>query len=279
MVLVLNVLNSVGTDGSFDNEDSEQSVLSEIGRTISPVFAPFGVTEENWPASVGIFTGVLAKEAVVGTLDALYTTLGEEDEAKLLSQTNPKPLSWRADKTAEEFDGTAADGGEPAFDLLGTLGEGLATIPVNLGDAVASWLDPLGLNIGNVTDSATAAEAQGVQVGTFGAMQDRFGSHAAAFAYLLFVLLYFPCIAATAAIYREAGTRWALFVAGWTTGLAYAMATLFYQAARFTQHPASSAAWIGGMLAAFAVVIAAMRYRGRRRPQAAAIPLKAVQEA
>jgi len=222
------------------------------------------VTEENWPASVGIFTGVLAKEAVVGTLDALYTTLGEEDEAKLLSQTNPKPLSWRADKTAEEFDGTAADGGEPAFDLLGTLGEGLATIPVNLGDAVASWLDPLGLNIGNVTDYATAAEAQGVQVGTFGAMQDRFGSHAAAFAYLLFVLLYVPCIAAVAAIRRETTLRWTLFVAGWTTGLAYAVATVFYQAATFVHHPASSAAWIAGMLAAFLASVALMRHVGRR---------------
>jgi ferrous iron transport protein B len=100
-----------------------------------------------------------------------------------------------------------------------------------------------------------------------------------AFAYLLFVLLYFPCIAAIAAVYREAGTRWALFVAGWTTGLAYGVATIFYQAATFAQHPASSAAWIGGMLAAFAVVIAAMRVRGRRRSRRMAIPLEAAQEA
>ncbi|HMA97916.1 MAG TPA: Fe(2+) transporter permease subunit FeoB, partial [Wenzhouxiangella sp.] len=73
MVLVLNVLNSIGTDGSFNNEDSDRSVLSEIGRSISPLFSPFGLNEENWPASVGIFTGLLAKEAVVGTLDSLYS--------------------------------------------------------------------------------------------------------------------------------------------------------------------------------------------------------------
>ncbi|MCQ8130883.1 Fe(2+) transporter permease subunit FeoB, partial [Methylomonas rivi] len=36
MVLVLNVLNSVGTDGSYGNEDSEKSVLAAVGRGIAP---------------------------------------------------------------------------------------------------------------------------------------------------------------------------------------------------------------------------------------------------
>ena len=276
MVLVLNVLNSIGTDGSFDAEDSEKSVLSEVGRTISPLFSPFGLSEENWPASVGIFTGLLAKEAVVGTLDSLYTTLGEEAERELRSQTLPKPMSWRADKTEEVLPAERPDG-EEGFDLLGTVGEGLATVPANLGDAVGSWLDPLGLNIGEVADQDAAAEAQEVGVGTFGAMAQRFNGQAGAFAYLLFVLLYFPCIAAIAAVYREAGMRWALFVAGWTTGLAYVVATIFYQTATFAQHPASSAAWIGGMLAFSAAVFATMRYVGRRGRRST-IPLK-VQEA
>jgi ferrous iron transport protein B len=35
-----------------------------------------GLTQENWPATVGIFTGIFAKEAVVGTLDAMYTQIG-----------------------------------------------------------------------------------------------------------------------------------------------------------------------------------------------------------
>jgi ferrous iron transport protein B len=42
MVLVLNFLNAVGTDGSFGNEDSDKSVLAEVGRTIAPAFSPFG---------------------------------------------------------------------------------------------------------------------------------------------------------------------------------------------------------------------------------------------
>jgi ferrous iron transport protein B len=277
MVLVLNVLSSVGTDGSFDEVESDQSLLSEVGRTITPAFAPFGLTEDNWPASVGIFTGLLAKEAVVGTLDSLYTQLGEEAETALQHEPLKNPMSWRADKTEEVLPPETPDEGE-RFDLVGTIGEGLATVPANLADALGTWLDPLGLDIGNVSDQDAAAEAQEVGVGTFGAMAQRFDGTVGAFAYLLFVLLYFPCVAATAAIYREAGMRWTLFTAGWTTGLAYGAATLFYQAATFAQNPASAAAWIAGVLAAFAAAIGAMRYTGSRRRRTG-IPLKVVQEA
>ena len=100
MVLVLTFLNSWGTDGSFGNENSEKSVLSEIGRSLTPMFEPMGITEENWPATVGIFTGILAKEAVVGTLDAVYTQLAEaeaeiETTAEELTETtfNEKKLT------------------------------------------------------------------------------------------------------------------------------------------------------------------------------------------
>lgn len=272
MVLVLNVLNSVGTDGSLGNEDSDRSVLSEIGRTITPLFSPFGVTEENWPASVGIFTGLLAKEAVVGTLDTLYTALGEEAEAELRSQTNPRPLSWRADMTAEQLPASPAEN-EETFDLTGTIAEGFATIPDNMAAAMGSWLDPLGLNIGDVTDEEAAAEAQEVGVGTFGAMAERFNGGAGAFAYLLFVLLYMPCVAAIAAVRRETTARWTLFVAAWTTGFAYVAATLFYQIATFTAHPASSAAWIAGCVVFSLAAIGAMRYWGQRK--AARPPLAA----
>ena len=43
VVLLLSVLNSWGTDGTFGNEDSEESVLSVIGKSITPVFIPMGI--------------------------------------------------------------------------------------------------------------------------------------------------------------------------------------------------------------------------------------------
>lgn len=236
MVLILNFLNAMGTNGTFGHEDSQDSVLSEIGRAMSPVFAPMGLDEENWPATVGIFTGVLAKEAVVGTLDALYSELAAPDDAS----------------------------DEDAFNLWGGIREAVVSVRTNMGDIASALFDPLGLNIGDISSADEAASEQEVHVGTFGMMQARFDGQVGAFAYLLFILLYFPCAAATAAVAREAGMAWAAFVATWTTGLAYGCATLFYQVARFSQHPASSSAWIAGILLVFAVVLLILRWWGRQ---------------
>ncbi len=52
----------------------------------------------------------------------------------------------------------------------------------------------------------------------------------AAYCFLLFVLLYFPCMATIAAIKSETGSwRWALFAAGYTTLLAWVVSALVYQ--------------------------------------------------
>ncbi|MCH5302704.1 MAG: ferrous iron transporter B, partial [Prevotella sp.] len=51
-----------------------------------------------------------------------------------------------------------------------------------------------------------------------------------AYAYLLFILLYFPCIATIVAIKNETGSwRWALFAASYTTGVAWVVSALVVQ--------------------------------------------------
>jgi len=214
-----------------------------------------GLDEDNWPAAVGIFTGVLAKEAVVGTLDAMYSALAKSDAAA-------------AGQAVEE---------DAPFSLWGGIGDAFASIPANLGDALGSWGDPLGLDIGDVSSAESEAEAQEVATGTFGAMVSRFDGAAGAFAYLLFILLYFPCTAAIAAVYRETNAGWTLFVAGWTTGLAYVAATVFYQAATIGRHPGSSLAWIGGMLALCVVAFLGM-YGWGTREKRRLYPVEAVAE-
>lgn len=238
MVLVLNFLNALGIDGSFGRENTDKSVLSEIGRGLAPVFKPMGIERDNWPATVGIFTGVLAKEAVVGTLDALYTQLGAETAA------------------------TAAGEGRK-FDLKAALVAACLTVPGNLRKVADNVLDPLGLDIGDVSELQAAAAQQEVNAGTFGAMQARFDGQAGAFAYLLFILLYAPCVAATAAIYRETSGSWAVFVLFWTTGIAYMTATLYYQCMTFALHPAYSAVWIIGLLAVFSLVLVGLKVGGK----------------
>ncbi|HAJ92971.1 MAG TPA: ferrous iron transporter B, partial [Gammaproteobacteria bacterium] len=244
MVLALNLLNSIGTDGSFGNEDSEQSVLSATSRVLVPAFAPMGIQEDNWPAVVGVISGVLAKEVVVGTLDNLYTSLAEN----------------------------ASGQEEVPFDLWQQLHAAAATIPANLAEVSEALLDPLGLDLGNLSDTRAVAEEQGIRQGVFGAMQDRFDGQAGAFAYLLFVLLYFPCVATIGAIKREAGRGWAMFVAAWTTTVAYITAVSFYQLATWSAHPADAALWLGGLWSLFALLIIILRRWGRhsREPEAAA---------
>ena len=50
-----------------------------------------------------------------------------------------------------------------------------------------------------------------------------------AYGFMLFVLIYFPCMATIAAIKKEAGTRWALFSMVYTTALAWVVSFLVYQ--------------------------------------------------
>ena len=235
MVLVLNFLNALGTDGSFGQENSDKSVLSEIGRGLTPLFKPMGIEKENWPATVGIFTGILAKEAVVGTLDALYSQLSK---------------------------GAVIDE-EIKFNLKEALLAAYLTVPANLSVIADNLLDPLGLNIGTVSDMASAASEQKVKADTFSAMQHSFDGKVGAFAYLLFILLYAPCVAATAAIYRETNIGWTIFVVFWTTGIAYMTATIFYQAMTYSQHPYYSLVWISGLGCVFILVLILLWFTGK----------------
>ncbi|URR35742.1 Fe(2+) transporter permease subunit FeoB [Thermosynechococcus sp. HN-54] len=244
LVVILGLLNSVGTDGSFGQKDSTQSILSAFSRQIAPIFSPMGIQSENWPATVGLFTGIFAKEVMVGTMDALYTELARQEAQ-----------STEAGDTPEE-----------PFSVLGGLKEAVLSIPKNLSELGQRVLDPLGFHVLQKADNPeAAAEIQNVHYTTFGQMARRFGTPAAAIAFLLFVLLYFPCVSATAAVYRETNLGWTMFVSVWTTGLAYWVATAYYQLMTFAAHPMFSLVWLLGLGAVMGVVIMALKYWGDRQ--------------
>ena len=249
VIMVLSVLNSLGTDGSFGNEDTDKSALASISKVITPVLRPMGVTDENWPATVGIFTGIFAKEAVVGTLDSLYRSIDQQVE-----------------------DGEPA--AEEAFDFWGGIHGAFATIPENLLGVLDTLTDPLGISVGDVSDANLAAEEQEVSVNTFGSMVRLFGSQSAAFAYLLFVLLYFPCSAAIAAVYRETNLAWTGFVGFWTSFLAYFASTLYYQVVNFSSQPAYAALVIGLDLCAFISIVLVLKGISSRRRTSQVFPVQ-----
>jgi ferrous iron transport protein B len=203
VVCVLNFFNSLGIDGEFGHHDSQDSLLSKSAQVVTPLLAPMGVKEDNWQASVGIITGLFAKEALVATFNSLYSPASE-------------------------------DAGEPdSFSDLWQ--QAITSISDNLQGIEAD--DPLGTDIGDVSSIEAAAEEQGVAESTITIMQAAFAGKIGAFSYLLFILLYTPCAAAMGAIKNEVGTRWAVFAALWSFSLAYLVATASFQIALLATEP------------------------------------------
>lgn len=84
--LVIWFLQSVDTTFNFTS-DSSVSILAEIGRFLSPVFAPLGLGD--WRLTTSIITGLTAKEAVVSTLAVLFGVASESLSAVLSAAFSP----------------------------------------------------------------------------------------------------------------------------------------------------------------------------------------------
>ncbi len=198
MVTLLGVFNSVGKDGTFGNTGTDNSLLSSASQVLTPAFAPMGIDEDNWQATVGIFTGLFAKEVLVATLNSLYQDPEQSDED---------------------------------FDLGASMEEALASIGENLSGIKELILDPLGITSADVETVEEAADSQDVSLTTMERLASHFDGKHGAFAYLLFILLYAPCASALGAMSREYNGRWATFIAFYTTAFAYVVATIYYQVA------------------------------------------------
>ncbi|MDR1758907.1 MAG: Fe(2+) transporter permease subunit FeoB [Fibrobacter sp.] len=223
MVTVLGFFSSIGTDGSFGNADSEKSVLSATGKAITPVFEPLGVEKENWPASVALFTGLFAKEAIVGTLTSLYE-IGTE---------NPE---------------------EKPFSLADSFKEAVVSVPQNLS-AIFAGLNP--------ADTKGALEEVEIEEngGLFTVMQSKFTlGKIQVFAYLLFILLYVPCLATLGTAFRELGKFYGTLMTVFQTLLGWSVAVLVFQIAAGHQ-----TLWIGIAALILAAIVGLLFMTGRKK--------------
>jgi ferrous iron transport protein B len=244
VVIILSFLGSIGTDGSFGNQDSENSVLSAISKAIAPLFYPMGLTSDNWPAAVGLFTGIFAKEAVVGTLDTLYSGMNTQESSSYVEE-------------------------EP-FDFWARIAESFATIPDGFRNFGGALRDPMGVEISDdLSNTEEAAEEIEIETSTLAAIQEHFNGKVGAYAYLLFILIYAPCVAAIAAIYRETNLHWAVFSTIYLSLLAWVISTLFYQIGTFTDNPASSAMWIVISIGILGLIYTSLKLMSRRMKVAA----------
>ena len=225
--MVIGALNSFSFSGK-PADSINDSALASVSKVVTPLLSPIGVTNDNWQATVGLITGAMAKEVVVGTLNTLYTAE---------SITN------------EPFD-------PESFDLWG-----------ELGDAVNETLDSLAetFTFAALSNPIEASKGDGeMDGGTMGTMAAKFGSDVAAYSYLIFVLLYVPCVSVMGAIARETSRGWMTFSILWGLNVAYSLAALFYQAATFSTHPGSSSVIIA-VVVIFNLILFALLRRTRSR--------------
>lgn len=196
--VILGGLNAITLNGGINSgEASTQSLLSLMGQWITPLFAPMGIHQDNWPATVGLLTGMLAKEVVVGTLNSLYAQIGHVGEIA----------------TAH-------------FDFVAGMKAALWSIPQNLAQLGSALLNPV---------LASAADNP-VSQSVYGIMAQRFDGKIGAYAYLLFVLLYIPCVSTMAVIRQEANRRYMWISVVWSFVVAYIAAVSFYQVAKWMQN-------------------------------------------
>jgi ferrous iron transport protein B len=222
--VLMGLLNSLTVTGQFITQPDQHSLLSMLGRVLTPLFAPMGLQQSNWPATVGLLTGTLAKEVVVATLNSLYTQAGHL--TPMLQQHTNILLGLKA--------------------ALYSIPQNILALPGALGNPVLA-----------------SAKQQSVTAGVYGVMYKQFHGQVGAFAYLLFVLLYVPCVSTVAAVAKELNKKWALFSVCWSTGLAYAVAVLFYQIATWQQHAMATVSWVVGLMLLFVVTTIGLKLAAR----------------
>ncbi|MBP7637791.1 MAG: ferrous iron transport protein B [Kiritimatiellae bacterium] len=225
VIVVIALLLSLGNaalDRASGDAERAAGWRASAAQAMTLALRPMGVSEQNWPAAAGLLTGLMAKEAIVGTLEVLYAHV---DDA--------------SDDVPFSFGKTLTDAGRQL------------AAAYRFGAAAAA---------GRAEQEEGAMRGGGL----LDAMRRHFGSRAAAFAYLLFVLIYSPCVAALIVLAREAGWRWMLFAVSYQTLLAWMVATVFNQLATCAEAPLRAAIWVGSVAAAAAGGYGLLRVVGKR---------------
>ena len=164
----------LGGAGSFSEVDMESSAFAGASRAIAPIFQPAGFG--SWEAGGSLITGFVAKEVVVGTMAQIYNVEEAEDEAE-----------------ATTF---FEDVGEIVTSFVGAVGDTIKSIPLIIG---------INLFEGEEEVPPTALMDE-VEKG-FEASSGGHGALASV-AFMVFVLLYTPCMVAIAAERQEFGSKW-----------------------------------------------------------------------
>ncbi|NOX62918.1 MAG: ferrous iron transport protein B [Chloroflexi bacterium] len=176
--MVVWLLMAIPMDGesAFAEARVEDSAFARAAGLVAPAFAPLGFG--SWQAVSSLISGFVAKEVVVSTLAQAYAASGEP-----MTSAAAGP-SWRED--------------------VNTLIVGFVQATIEALKAIPGMF---GIRLGQPPAQETPPNLiQNIRAG----FEASSGGHAnaAAFAFMVFVLLYTPCVATLAALRQEFGSRW-----------------------------------------------------------------------
>jgi ferrous iron transport protein B len=193
----------LGGGGRFGEVDVADSAFAGMAEAISPAFSPLGF--DSWQTTGALVSGLVAKEVVVSSLAQVYRV---EDEG----------LAEEA-----ETHGWAALAGDLRFAASGFARATAGTVRAVLG---ISGSGPEGAEGEAQSSSLMSAVRAG--------FEETSGGHGrlAALAFMVFVLLYTPCMVALAAERQEFGTRWMAMSMAGQLALAWLAAFAVFQGGR-----------------------------------------------
>ncbi len=184
----------VGT-GQFADISVHESAFANLSARIATIFRPLGFGE--WQMSGPLLTGFVAKEVVVSTMSQIYEGGSLEDSLE----------------DANFFE----DVGQVLVGFIDAIWETVKSIPLIIGidllDAEEE-IQPTSLMVAIKENFDKASNGHGAL---------------AAVAYMAFVLLYTPCVAAIAASKKELGTRWMWMSVVGQFGIAWLVAFIIFQ--------------------------------------------------
>ena len=174
-------------------ESKRDSYLGRAGQAVAPVFAPVGFG--TWEAAASLLTGIIAKEIVVGTMGEIYAPKADE----------PK----QAPKITEDLKEIAFSFGRAAKTAVTNVVSGIGTAALSLEEKDEPGLSSLKTAVRQAFTPLTAL------------------------GFMIFVLLYMPCVVVAIAMRQEfGGWKWFGVAFAYQSVLAWGLAFLVYQGGR-----------------------------------------------
>ncbi|MCG3207008.1 MAG: Fe(2+) transporter FeoB [Anaerolineae bacterium] len=185
--------------GEFANTPVSDSAFGLVAGAIAPVFAPLGFG--TWESSGALLSGFVAKEVVVSTTAQVYNINDGTD--------NAAPTTF-----SEDVVGIVTSFGQATLDTL-------KAVPLIFG-----------LNLFDAEDDSAPTDLMATIRANFEANSGGYGA-LAALAFMVFVLLYTPCMVTVAAMRQELGTKWMWVSIFGQFGVAWLVAFIVFQGGKY----------------------------------------------